>query len=130
MLYCSISMQLFFGEPSWPFLWLTAQKTDAPSAFMDAFREAKGDLTDVINEAAGLKDEGDDDAMFHRLKYLRRIDKMLTASEVRDFMVPSDVSDHWELPEPLPTPVKAWHQDKAREELQQRLARIGIHVGG
>ncbi|WP_282046340.1 hypothetical protein [Roseibium album] len=121
----------FFGEPSVPFLWLAANHTDSRLAFIEAMREAKGDLTDVINEAAGLKDEDDDQAMFDRLEYVKTIDTKLTASEVRDVMNSALNGPHWSfLPEPFPMPVKAWGQDKARRELETRLFLIGIHVRG
>lgn len=121
----------FFGEPTAPFLWFAAHHTDCPNAFLEAMREAKGDLTDVINEAAGLKDEDDDQAMFDRLEYLQLCNRKLMASEVRDVVNCALSDPHWSfLPEPFPQPVKAWGQDKARRELETRLFLIGIQLRG
>ncbi|MEO1110506.1 MAG: hypothetical protein AAFX90_21580 [Pseudomonadota bacterium] len=119
----------FFGEPTWPFLSFVARKTDAPNAFMDAFKEAKGDITDVLCVAAGLSDNEDDEAVCKRLDYLDVVDAMLTASEVRDLMHAGAVRDTWKLQAPFPFPVKAWGQDKARAELRTRLAFIGVYLG-
>lgn len=121
----------FFGEPTVPFLRFAAQHTDCPNAFLEALREAKGDLTDVINEAAGLKDEDDDQAMFDRLEYLQIVNRKLMASEVRDVVNCALSDPFWGfLPEPFPEPVKAWGQDKARNELELRLFAIGIQLRG
>ncbi|MCV0427560.1 MAG: hypothetical protein K5905_19040 [Roseibium sp.] len=119
----------FFGEPTWPMLWFAALKTDCADTFMDAIDEAKGELTDAIWQAAGLQEGDDDSAILHRLNYLNLVDKMLTASERRDLMNGAAL-DHWPLPTPFPTAVKAWGQDKAREQLELRLKFIGIRTRG
>lgn len=118
----------YFGEPTWPFLALAANETEDPQGFMEGIAEAKGKITEAIYEAAGLVEEADDDLLLHRLNYINRIDKMLTASERRDLMAKCMVRDHWNLPEPFPVPVKAWGPDKAREQLTLRLTLIGIYT--
>lgn len=120
----------FSCEGAWPFLALAADKSGHVETFLDAIREAKGEITDVICEAAGLKDEADDDALLRRLNYIRCLDKMVTATERRDLLKASAVMDTWHLPDPFKEVIKPWGTDKARAELELRLSFIGIRVRG
>lgn len=120
----------FSAEAAWPFLWLAATKSGFTDAFMDAIREAKGELTDVIFAAAGLTEEADDDAILQRLNYLKVLDKTVTATEVRDLLKASAVMETWHLPSAFRETIRAWGPDKARAELELRLSFIGIHVRG
>lgn len=117
-------------EGGWPFLAFAARKSGFGDAFMDAIREAKGEITDVICAAAGLAEEADDDAILKRLNYIRCLDKMVTATEVRDLLKASAVMETWHLPDPFKEVIKPWGMDKARAELELRLTFIGIRVRG
>lgn len=120
----------FSCEPAWPFLAFAAAKTDFADAFMDAIREAKGELTDAIYAAAGLPVDDDDEVAMARLKYLQILDKSVTATEVRDLLKASAVMETWHLPNPFKEVIKPWGLDEARMQLELRLAFIGIRTRG
>ncbi len=120
----------FSCEPPWPFLAFAAAKTNFTNAFMDAIREAKGELTEAIFAAAGLPEDDDDETTFARLKYLQILDKSVTATEVRDLLKASAVMETWHLPAPFKEVIKPWGLDEARAQLELRLAFIGIRTRG
>ncbi len=120
----------FFGELSRSFLHLAAHVSSDPDTFLDNVHFARDKVTAAIYGAAGIAFYEDDDRFDERLRTLALMDKMQTAAEVRDLMAPCQVPGHWRLPSPFPYPVKAWGEDKARQELVLRLVFIGIQVRG
>ncbi|WP_298981500.1 hypothetical protein [uncultured Roseibium sp.] len=118
----------FFGEMNRAVLFLAADMSPDPQEFIEAYRLARDEVTEVIYQAAGLAADENHDAFRDRVTYVRSVDKRLTASEKRDLMAPCQRSDHWKLPDPFPYPVKPWGQDKARDAIEQRLSAIGIKV--
>jgi hypothetical protein len=120
----------FFGEISRSFIFMAAELSPSAADFIEAYRLARDEVTAAIYAAAGIREEDDTDAFQDRVAYLRRLDKMLTASEQRDLMAPCALPGHWQLPPPFPVPVKPWGEDKSRTELELRLKFIGIRTRG
>lgn len=120
----------YFGELTRSFLHLAAHYSGEPDTFLDNIHFARDRITAAIYEAAGLAFHQDDEQLDERLNALMLLDKMQTASEVRDLMAPCRTPGHWRLPAPFPVPVKPWGQDKSRTELTLRLAMIGVHIRG
>lgn len=109
---------------------MAAELSPNAADFIEAYRLARDEVTAAIYAAAGIREEDDTEAFRERVAYIRRLDRMLTASERRDLMAPCALPGFWQLPAPFPVPVKAWGEDKARTELELRLKFIGIHTRG
>lgn len=98
--------------------------------FQETLAVAKSDLLAPILEAAGVADPADSDSFAAQRSYLKALGLKLLATERRDLMAVRPDTPDWKLPDPFPTVIKAWHQDKAREELIKRLAQHGINGRG
>eukprot|EP00903_Cladosiphon_okamuranus_P001620 g1618.t1 len=96
----------YFGEISRSFVFLAAALSAAPDEFREAYHLARDEVTAAIYAAAGLREETDLEAFQKRQRYLRRLDKTLTATAQRDLMAPCALPGHWQLPAPFPIPVK------------------------
>lgn len=121
----------YFGEISASFRHFAAHLSGDPQGFLESYYLARDEVTATIWAAAGLIESHEDDtASMNRTAALSDLDKRLTAAEKRDLMVPCRDKNHWQLPDPFPTPVKAWGEDKAREQLALRLSMIGVHLRG
>lgn len=116
----------FLGEPTWSAIRYLARLSGDPDAFRSTLRLARDELSAPIFAAAGVPDPKDQDALHREQALLAMLDRKLLATERRDVMPACPAKMDWQLPEPFPTPIKPWGQDKARAELAKRLAGLGL----
>lgn len=117
----------YLGERARPAEAALAAELTTPGEATAARARVTKRLTTAIERAAGLAPLGATPADAEARRTLALLDAALLATEKRD-LLPRNTPPWPGLPAPLPLTLRPWGQDKAKAELLQRLAAIGINA--
>ncbi|MEP4031358.1 hypothetical protein [Roseibium polysiphoniae] len=121
----------FLGELTWSAEATLQAYAAHPTDLAEARELARDELDDAIFRAAGIPEADESTGAYAEERAaLNHLSRKLQATEARDLMQATVAPTIWANTNPFPRTIRPWGQDKAREELENRLGHIGLNPRG